>query len=137
MSLRVSVSRSKRQHGGHGSHQGWARKGLWSQMGSRADKSSGQQGRASNDPCQGRSVCHGAALWCVELGYLDSGLEPASVVHWKWCAPHPSGSLDKCLGFPDGEGEFPQEPIYGPCYSADHMCRYLRCFSLPDVSSMT
>ena len=32
---------------------------------------------------------------------------------------HPSGSLDKYLGTPDGKWGFPQEPIYGWSRSAD------------------
>ena len=60
-----------------------------------------QQRRASHGQCQERSVWHEAALWWVELSYLSSGLEPASVTPWKWCAP-PFWVFDKCLVTPDG-----------------------------------
>ena len=53
---------------------------------------------------------------------------------------HPSGSLDN-LGPLMVSGEFPQEPICGWSCFADtqsgHVCRYLRCVSLLDVSGMT
>ena len=75
--------------------------------------------------------------------HLDSG------------AFHPSGSFDKCLGSPDGKCGISQEPVYGWSRSADtavlvtcasilgvtpcqiHMCRYLRCNSLPNVLTVT
>ena len=39
---------------------------------------------------------------CVEFSCLNSSLKPASVIPER-CILHPAGSLDKCLGTPDGE----------------------------------
>ena len=117
-SPRDSVCRSGRQHGGQGSCQCLARKDLQSQVGSRAEVPSPagqrlQQARASSGWCQGRSVWHGAALWCVELSCLSSGLEPVSVRSWKLCIPpfwvfsiNVLAPLMPCV-------QFAQEPIYG------------------------
>ena len=71
-----------------------------------------------------------AVVWSLPQLYLGSG------------GLHPSGSLDKCHGPPAGK--------WGICPGAyllvvplcrrvcsDHMCRYLRCVSLPDVSVLT
>ena len=104
-------------------------------------KSSVQQGRASGGQCQGRSVCHGATLWYVEVSYLRSALEPASVIPWKWCTPpfwvflinvlaplmqsvefaqKPMGDTWLfCLTSLLASVEFPQEPICGWSRSAD------------------
>ena len=104
-------------------------------------KSSVQQGRASSGQYQGRSAWRGAASWCVELGCLSSGLEPASVVPSKWCAPpfwvflinvlaplmQSVEVAQKPLGDPWlfcltsllASVEFPQEPICGWSRSAD------------------
>ena len=55
---------------------------------------------------------------------------------------YPSGSFDKCLGIPDGKWEISPGPypwVVPLCrhgYS-DHVYRYLRCVSLPDVSALT
>ena len=71
-----------------------------------------------------------AVVWSLPQLYLGSG-----ILHF-------SGSLDKCLGTPDGKwGLSP-----GTCLRvvplcrhgcSDYVCRYLRCFSLPDVSRVT
>ena len=61
-SPRVSVSRSRRQHGGQGSCQHLAKKDLQSQVGSRADEVLSPAGETSGGQCQGRSAWHKAAL---------------------------------------------------------------------------
>ena len=71
-----------------------------------------------------------AVVWSLPQLYLGSG-----ILYF-------SGSLDKCLGTPDGKrGLSP-----GTCLwvvplcrhgCSDYVCRYLRCFSLPDVSRVT
>ena len=63
-------------------------------------KSPVQQGRASGSRCQGRSAWCGAALWCVELGCLSSGLETASVIPLKVVHSVLLGLFNKCLGTP-------------------------------------
>ena len=66
---------------------------------------------------------------CLPHLYLESGVL------------HPSASLDKCLGIPDGTWGIPPEaylwvvPLCRHGYF-DHMC-YLRGISLPDGSSVT
>ena len=58
------------------------------------------------------------------------GVEQHSGVWSSWCGTclsythesnvlFPSGSLDKCLGTPDGEWDFPQDPVYGWSCSSD------------------
>ena len=54
---------------------------------------------------------------------------------------HPSGSLDKCLGAPDGKHGISSEAylwVVLLCRKgcSDHMCGYLRGVSLPVVSSV-
>ena len=71
-----------------------------------------------------------AVVWGLPQLYLESG------------GLHPSGSLDKCLGTPDGKwGLFPgaYQWIVLLCRhgSSGHVCRYPRCVSLPHVSSMS
>ena len=125
--------------------------------------SSVQQGGASGGWCQGRSAWHRTALWCVELGYFSSSLEPASVTPWKCHIPplsvfliNISAPLMPSVEFPQEpmggtwlfcltllivNGEFPQEPSYGWSPFADVVvritCADLGCVSLPDVPSMT
>ena len=81
-------------------------------------KSSVQQGRASGGRWLGRSAWNEAALWCMELGCLNSGLEPASVIPWKCCTPPFWVFLVNVLASLMPSGEFPQEPIYGWSHSA-------------------
>ena len=76
-------------------------------------KSSVQQDRASGSQCQGRSVWHRAALWCVELGCLSSGLEPASLISSKWCTPHSWVFLINVLAPPMASVEFAWELMGG------------------------
>ena len=71
-----------------------------------------------------------AVVWSLPQLYLESGIL------------HPSGSFDKCLGTPDAKcGISPGAYLWAvPLCShgcSDHMCRYLRCVSLPDVSALT
>ena len=111
--------------------------------------------------CQRRSTWHGAAPWCVELGRLSSGLEPAcytlKVVHFTLL-----GLFNKCFSTPNAKFgicpvaymggtwlfclrllvasvEFAQESICGWSRSADTAAltcdRYLKCVSLPDMSA--
>ena len=71
-----------------------------------------------------------AVGWNLPQLYLESGVL------------HPSGSLDRCLGTPETKwGISPGaclwvDPLSRPGCS-DHVCRYLRCVSLPDVSDVT
>ena len=128
---RVSVSRSGKQHGGQGSCQRLARKDFRS-----------QRCRAPGSPCQGRSTWRGAALWCVELSCLSSGLKTASVIPLKVVNSILLSFLIRALALRMASGEFPQEPIYGWFRFADkdifgHVCWYLGCVFLPDVSNVT
>ena len=161
--LRVSVCGSRRQHSGQKSCQHLARKDLWSQVGSGADKILSPSGqslqrllprdqRGMEQHFGAWSSAVSAVLWSLPQLYLESGVL------------HPSGSLAKCLGTPDDnwgicpgaygwymavllgilDGKCGISP--GPyvwvvllCrrgYSG-HTCRYLRCVFLPDVSSVT
>ena len=156
LSPRVSVCGSGRQHSGQGSCQGLARKGLRT--------CSVQQGRASSGWCQGRLVWCGAALRCVGLGSLGSGLQHASIIPMRVVHSTLLGLFDEYLGILDTKWQFSpgaygwymaallDTPVgkYGISPGAylwgvllcghscsDHMCRYLRCVSLPDVSALT
>ena len=71
-----------------------------------------------------------AVVWSLLQLYLESGVL------------HLSGSLDKYLGIPEGKWGISQ----GACLwvvllcrrdCSGHVCRYLRCASLVNVSSMT
>ena len=139
----------------------WARIS-WARWATGQMKSSVQQGRASGGWCQGRSARHGAVHSYVELGCLNSGLEPASVIPWKWCTPS-FWVFTKCLGIPNAKwgicpgaygrymavlldtpavkwGIFPGGYLWVVLLCrhgcSDHMCRYLRCVSLPDVLTL-
>ena len=117
-------------------------------------KSSVQQGRASSGRCQGRPAWCGAALCCLGLGCLSSGLE--LVCHTLKMVYFPFlGLFDKCLGSPDvkcgiGPGaygrhmavlldtllasvEFAQAPSYGWSHSAD-MAVLVTCADILGVS---
>ena len=96
-------------------------------------KSSVPQGRASSGRCQGRSVWRGASLWCVELGRLSSGLEPASVIPWKWWTPAFWVFSISVLAPQLASEEFAQEPIYGWSCSAD-MATLTSCADILGVS---
>ena len=141
-SPRVSVCRLGRQHGGQGSRQHLTRRDLQSQVGSRAGKVFSPAGLSLQRPMP-REI---SMAWSSTLGcgacLLSSGLEPASVTPWKGGVLHPSGSFDTCLGTPDAKcGISPGSqlwvvPLCRHDYS-HHMCRHLRCVSLPDVSALT
>ena len=108
----------------------------------------GQQGRQSPQSSRAEPLAanaqgdqRGASVWCVELGCLNSGLEPASVIPLKVEYSTLLDLFDKCLAtsdakcgiFPGVYGwymtvlldtllarmEFAQEPIYGWSRSAD------------------
>lgn len=133
-SPRVSVCRSRRQHGGPGSSQPLGRKNFWSQVGGKADKVLRPAADVKGDQ-------YGAALWCVKLGCLGSGLESACYALKKVYST-PLGLFDKCLGTPDGKcGISPGAYLWVVPFcrrgSSNHMCRYLGCVFLPDMSSMT
>ena len=80
LSPRVLVCRSGRQHGGQGIGHHLASKDLWIQVGSRADEVLSPAGQSLWQLMPREISVAGAALWCVALGYLSSGLEPASVI---------------------------------------------------------
>ena len=81
------------------------------ELGGQKDRQSPQSSRAEPPVTDGKGDQHsGEAPWCVELSCLSSGLEPASVVTWKWCAP-PSGSFS-VLAPLMASVEFAQEPVY-------------------------
>ena len=112
-SSRISVCRSRRHTVGKGVFsilQGRISVARWA---TGQAKSSVQQGRASGGQCQGRSSWHGAALWCVELSCLSSGLESASVVSWKSCTPSFWVFLINALATPMPSAVFAQEPMGG------------------------
>ena len=94
---------------------------------------SGQQGSASGGRHQGRSLGRGAALWCVELGCLHSGLEPASLIPWKWCTPPFWVFLISVLAPLMASVGFLQEPECGWSCSAD-MAVLITCADILSVS---
>ena len=100
-----------------------------------------QQSGASSGQCQGRSAQCGTAVWCVDLGYLSSGLVPASVIPLRVVYSSPQVPLISALDSLMMSVEFPQKPIYGRSHSADMAVpiTYTDILSvfLPDVSSMT
>ena len=134
-SPRVLVCMSGRQHSGQGSPQHLARKDIWSQVDNRTDKvlSPARQSlwwpmpREISMAWSSTLVC-GARLSQQWAGaYLSYTLE-GSVLH-------PFGSLDNCLGIPDGEwGLFPRSlSIYRFC-SAD-MAVLVPCADILGVPS--
>ena len=142
MSPRVSVCRSRRQHGGHGSCQHLARKDLWGQMGSQADEVLSPAGQSPHQPMP-REI---SVAWSSTLGVWGSAV---SAVAWKLPLLYtesgilyPSGSFDNCLGICDAKcGICPGAYLWVVLlcrYSySDHVCRYIKCVSLPDVSALT
>ena len=141
-SPRVSVCRSGRQHRGQGSHQHLARKDLRSQVGSRAGEVLSPAGQSPQRPMPremsvawSSTLVHGAqqsqqwsgACLSYTLRVVCSTL---------------LGLFDKCLGTPDTKwGLCPGVYLWvvplcrHGC--SDHVCRYLRCVSLPDMSILT
>ena len=140
-SPRVSVCRSGRQHGGQGSCQRPAREGLWSQVGSRADKVLSPAGQGLwRVVTREITVAWSSSLGC---GALLSQWWSGACLSYTWkvvCSTH-LGLFSKCLGtlMPGVEsaqgpvgatwqfclapllasGEFPQEPLCGWSRSAD------------------
>ena len=128
---------------------------------SRVRWAAGWSPQSSGCRCQGRSAWHGAALRCVELGSLSSGLKTVSYTLKVEHSTLP-GPFDKCLGIPAAQCGNCQEPMgdiwlfwltplmtsvefprtlsmCGLCRhgSSEHMCRHLGCVSLSDVSVLT
>ena len=102
----------------------------------------GQQGRQSPQSSRAEppaanvkgEQCGMAALWCVELGCLSSGLEPVSVTPWKWWTPPFWVYSVNVLAPLLASVEFPQKPICGWCRSAD-MATLTTCADMVSVSS--
>ncbi|KAF6125218.1 hypothetical protein HJG60_009739 [Phyllostomus discolor] len=141
-SPRVSGCRSGRQRGGQGSHQHLTWKHLGSQVVRRADEVLGPAGQSLRQ-LMPREI---GMVWSSTLGcgvqlsrqwfatYLRHTIESAVL--------HPPESLDKCLGSPDGKWRLSPGAhlwVVPLCRHGcpDHVCRYLRCVSLPDVSGVT
>ena len=141
-SPRVSVCGSGRQHSGQGGCQCHAMKDLLSQVDSRADEVLSPAGQSTQQP-MAREI---SMTWSSTLVY-------GAQLFQQWSGACLSytlkvlystllGLFGKCLGTPEAKwGIFP-----GACLwvvplcrhgCSDHMCRYLRCVSLPDVSSVT
>ena len=127
----------------------WARElsGSWKgeslEPGSKQGRQSPQSSRAEplvadakGDQC-GMEQNHGvwsSAVWAMAWSLPQLYLESSGL--------HLYGSLDKCLGTPDGKwGISPSIYLWvvSLCrhHCSDYMCRYLRCVSLPAVSSVT
>ena len=69
-------------------------------------------------------------MWSLPQLYLES------------CILDLSGSFDNCLGIPDGKwgispGAYLLVVLLCRQGCSGHMCRYLRCVFLPDVSALT
>ena len=85
----------------------------------------GQQGRQSPQSSRAEPLAanaqgdqRGASVWCVELGCLNGGLEPASVIPLKVEYSTLLDLFDKCLATSDAKcGIFPG--VYGWSCSAD------------------
>ena len=121
----VSVCRSGRQHSGQGNCQHLASKDL---------EPGGQQGRRSPQSSRAEPLAvmpsEISVVWSLPQLYLESGVL------------HPSRSLEKCLGTPYGKWEIsPGAYLWVVLLCrhgcSGHVCRYLRCVSLPDVYNMT
>ena len=109
--------------------------------GGQQGRRSPQSSRAEPQAADAQGDQCGAALWCVELGCLNGGLEPASVIPLKVLYPPfwvfsinvlaslmPTGEFAQepmggtwlfCLTRPLASMEFSQEPVYGWSRSAD------------------
>ena len=72
-------------------------------MGSRADEVLSPAGQSLWQLMPREISVAGAALWCVALGYLSSGLEPASVIPVRVMHSTLLGLSDKCIDTPDGK----------------------------------
>ena len=142
LSPRVSVCRSGTQHGGQGSCQHLARKDLWSQEVSRADKVPSPAGQSVRQPLPREiRVVWSCTLVCgAQLSQQWSG---ACLSHtFESDVIYPSGSLGKCLGTSDAKcGISPGTYLWvvplcrHGC--SGHVCKYLGCISLPVMSGMT
>ena len=164
LSPRVSVCRSRRQHGGQGSCQRPAREGLWSQVGSRADKVLSPAGQGLWWVVM-REITVAWSSVVLGCGARLSQQWSGACLSYTWKVVHSPhlGLFNKCLGTPDARyGICPG--AYG-CYMAvllgtpagkwgispgaslwvvplcrqgcsDPMCQYLRSVSLPDVSAL-
>ena len=164
-SPRVSVCRSGRKHSGQESHQCLARKDCQSQGGSRADGVLSPAGQSLQQlmpreismAWSSTLVCgvqlsqqwSGACLrytlkevYSTFLGFLISVLEPLMASEEFSQEPICEWYKAILLGTLDGNwGTFPGAclwvvPFCRPGCS-DHVCRYVRCVSLPDVSALT
>ena len=99
-SPRVSVCRSGRQHGGQGSRQRPARKGLWSQVGSRAGKAPHPAGQSLWWPMPKEvSVAWSSPLGCG-AGLTQQWSGACLSCTWKVVDSALLGLSDKCLGSP-------------------------------------
>ena len=141
-SPRVSVCRSGSQHHGQGSCQHLARKDLWRQVGSREDEILSPSGQSLQRPIPRKiSMAWSSTLVCETrlsqqwpgtfLGYTLKGVDSTLL-----------GLFDKCLGNSDAKwgtslGGYLWVVLLCRHGYSDHMCRYLKCVSLPDVSALT
>ena len=155
LSLRVSVCGSRRQYGGQGSCQCPVRKGLQSQVGSRADKVLSPAGQGLwRVVTREITVAWSSSLGC---GALLSQWWSGACLSYTWkvvCSTH-LGLFSKCLGtlMPGVEsaqgpvgatwqfclapllasGEFPQEPLCGwSCYA--DMAVLIICVDILSIS---
>lgn len=166
-SPRVSVCRSGRQHGGQGSSQCLARKDLQSQVSSRGDKVLSPLGQSLWQPMPREiSMAWSSTLVCraqlsqqwsgaclrytlkvvhstlLVFFFLLSVLEPSMASEEFSQEPTYGWYMAILLGTLDGNwGTFPGLYLWvvplcrHSC--SDHMSRYVRCVSLPDVSTLT
>ena len=141
LSLRVSVCGSRRQHSGQGSFQCLAKKDPQSQVGNKADEVLSPAGQSTQQP-MAREI---SMTWSSTLVY-------GAQLFQQWSGACLSytlkvlystllGLFGKCLGILDAKwGISPGAYLWVvPLCShgcSDHMCRYLRCVSLPDVSAL-
>ena len=140
LSPRVSVCRSRRQHGKQGNSQRLARKDLWSQVGSRAGEVFRPAGRSLHQLMPREvSVAWSSPLVCgARLSQQWSGAclnDTLTVVHSTLL-----GLLISILAPRMASGEFAQElQVVLLCrhVCSGHVCRYVRCVSLPGVSALT
>ena len=97
-----------------------------------------QQSRPSGGQCQGRSASRVAALWLVEL-LSQEWAETCLAYTLERGVLHPFGSLDKCLGTEWGISSGACLGVVPLCRHgcSGHVCRYLSCVSLTDVSNVT
>ena len=163
-SSRVPVCRSERQHSGRGSLQHLARKDLWSQACSRADKVRRPAGQSLRQPMPREiSMVWSSTLMCgARLSQQWSG--PAPVIPLRVLYSTLLGLFDKCLGSPPAKwgicpgacrwytaillhipngkwgvspGSYRWAVVLCRPGCSGHVCRYLKCVSLPDVFTLT